>query len=240
MNVFRYPDSWYEDITANSKFFSIAATKNHVIIGIIVAEIKPQSKCNREDQGLLSFHLSKDAHVAYILTLGVIETERRNGTASKLLKKLIDHLTKVEENKKCLAIYLHVLTTNSVAISFYEKQNFNRHLYLPLYYSIEGSSRDGYSYVLYINNGRPPFNPIYSIGNALQLISKFSINIFVSLFVSIYTCVSCLSFSWFSTSSSCFKHSKLKKVLQRFVSYSTRLIFRQDASHTKYDHLANA
>lgn len=170
----------------------------------------------------------------------MIETERRNGTASKLLKRLIDHLTKVEENMQCLAIYLHVLTTNSVAISFYERQNFKRHLYLPLYYSIEGSSRDGYSYVLYINNGRPPFNPIYSIGNALQSISKFSINLIVSLFVSIYTCVSYLSnFLWFSTFS-CFKHTKLKKILQRFVNYTTRLVFRQDASHPKYDHLANA
>lgn len=238
IGIFRYPDSWYEDITTNLKFFAVAATKNHVIIGIIVAEIKPQSKCNREDQGLLSTYTRKDAQVAYILTLGVIETERRNGTASKLLKRLIDHLTKVDENKKCLAVYLHVLTTNSVAISFYERQQFQRHLFLPLYYSIEGSSRDGYSYVLYINDGRPPFNPIYSIGNALHTISKFSINLFVSLFVSIYTIVYRPSFSWFNTS--CFKHSIFKKFLQRFVNYTTRLVFRQDARHSKYGHLANA
>lgn len=232
--VHRYPDSWYEDITTCLKFFALAATKDDEIIGIIVAEIKPQSKCNHEDQGLLSFHLRKDAQVAYILTLGVTKAERRNGTATRLLEQLIDHLTMKEENKQCLAVYLHVLTTNSVAISFYEKHNFHRHLFLPLYYSIEGSSRDGYSYVLYINNGRPPFNPITSIGNALQFLSRFSINVIFSLCISIYSRICCSSLI------SCFKHSKLKKMLHRFINYTSRLVFRQDTSPTKYSHLANA
>lgn len=201
---------------------------------MIVAEMKAQSKCNREDQGLLSFHVRREAQVAYILTLGVVKCERRNGTATSLLNKLIHHLTRREE-KKCLAIYLHVLTTNSVAISFYEKHNFQRHLYLPLYYSIEGSSRDGYSYVLYINNGRPPFNPFSS----LRSISCFSINLLLSLFLPIYTWICSPSFSWLGTS--CFKHSRLKKILLRFVNYTSRLFFqRQEPSHSKYSHLANA
>ena len=205
---------------------------------MIVAEMKPQSKCNREDQGLLSFHVSKEAQVAYILTLGVVKSERRNGTATHLLNKLIHHLTRRDE-KKCLAIYLHVLTTNTVAISFYEKHNFQRHLYLPLYYSIEGSSRDGYSYVLYINNGRAPFNPFYSVGSTLRSMSRFSIDFLLSLFLPIYAWICCPSFSWLSTSY--FKHSKLKKILLRFVNYTSRLFFqRQEASHSKYSHLANA
>lgn len=35
-----YPRSWYEDITSNPKFFSLAAIHKSAIVGIIVAEIK--------------------------------------------------------------------------------------------------------------------------------------------------------------------------------------------------------
>ena len=45
-----YPDSWYEDITSNAKFYSLAATISSKIIGIIVSEIKPRTRCNREVQ----------------------------------------------------------------------------------------------------------------------------------------------------------------------------------------------
>ncbi|KAK6634141.1 hypothetical protein RUM44_004749 [Polyplax serrata] len=43
-----YPYSWYEDITSSSRFYSLAAVYNGVIIGLIVAEIKPYVKLNRE------------------------------------------------------------------------------------------------------------------------------------------------------------------------------------------------
>ena len=45
---FSYPDSWYEDITSNPKFFSLAATYSGKIIGMIVSEVKTRSRCNRE------------------------------------------------------------------------------------------------------------------------------------------------------------------------------------------------
>lgn len=35
-----YPRSWYEDITSNPKFYSLAAVHKSVIVGIIVAEIR--------------------------------------------------------------------------------------------------------------------------------------------------------------------------------------------------------
>jgi len=44
----RYPESWYNDITTSSRFYSLAATINSNIIGIIISEIKPRSRCNRE------------------------------------------------------------------------------------------------------------------------------------------------------------------------------------------------
>jgi len=46
--LIRYPESWYSDITSSSRFYSLAATINSNIIGIIVSEMKPRSRCNRE------------------------------------------------------------------------------------------------------------------------------------------------------------------------------------------------
>ncbi|CAG2161933.1 unnamed protein product, partial [Oppiella nova] len=156
-----YPDSWYEDITSNPKFFALAAVFHFEIIGLIVAEIKPQTKCNREDQGLLASSLVNNSRVVYILTLGVVKEFRRVGIATLLLDNLIHHLTRNESTKDCRALYLHVLTTNLVAIRFYEKRQFKRHLFLPLYYSINSTARDGFSYVLYINGGRPQPTLLY-------------------------------------------------------------------------------
>jgi N-alpha-acetyltransferase 60 len=41
-----YPRSWYEDITSNPKFYSLAAIHKSTIVGIIVAEIKLYIKLN--------------------------------------------------------------------------------------------------------------------------------------------------------------------------------------------------
>ncbi|KAF3846960.1 hypothetical protein F7725_004038, partial [Dissostichus mawsoni] len=44
-----YPDSWYQDITSNKKFFSLAATFRGGIVGMIVAEIKGRTKVHKEE-----------------------------------------------------------------------------------------------------------------------------------------------------------------------------------------------
>ena len=80
--------------------------------------------------------------------------------ASLLLDNLLSYLTSGEHNE-CKAIYLHVLTTNTTAIRFYERRNFHVHSCLPFYYSIKGIAYDGFSYVLYINGGQPPSTFIY-------------------------------------------------------------------------------
>jgi len=38
-----YPDTWYQEITSNPRFFSLAATLSGSIIGLIVAETKELS-----------------------------------------------------------------------------------------------------------------------------------------------------------------------------------------------------
>lgn len=134
----------------------MAACYNNQIIGLLVAEIKPYLRCNAEDRGLLCDGQQND-RVAYILSLGVVRNYRRHHIATALLNRLLSELTINPLLEDVRAVYLHVLTTNTAAIIFYQKSNFRRHKYLPLYYSIYSSSSDGYSYVLYINGGRPPY-----------------------------------------------------------------------------------
>ena len=81
--------------------------------------------------------------------------------ATLLLNSLVDHLTKNPDGNSCKAVYLHVLTSNTTAIQFYERRNFSLHSYLPFYYSVHDVAKDGYSYVLYINGGHPPWTILY-------------------------------------------------------------------------------
>lgn len=99
----------------------MAAVYNHVIIGLIVAEIKPYATLNSEDMGILAKSFVKNCDVGYILSLGVAKEYRRNGIASLLLDSLINHLT-TNERIRIKAVFLHVLTTNSAAIMFYESR----------------------------------------------------------------------------------------------------------------------
>lgn len=154
-----YPLSWYEEITSGTRFYALAATYNQIIIGLIVAEIKPYASLNSEDQGFLANSFLKHSDVAYILSLGVAKQYRRNGIASLLLNSLINHLTSNDRNK-IKAIFLHVLTTNSAAIMFYENKKFKLHCFLPYYYSIKGRCNDGFTYVLYVNGGHSPWTLI--------------------------------------------------------------------------------
>lgn len=94
---------------------------------------------------------------------------------SLLLDSLLSYLT-TKERCNCKAAYLHVLSTNQTAIRFYERRNFSAHSYLPYYYSIQGKPRDGYSYVLYVNGGKPPWSILYPF---LQYNVLLGINIMV-------------------------------------------------------------
>ncbi|TDH03398.1 hypothetical protein EPR50_G00162600 [Perca flavescens] len=152
-----YPESWYQDITSNKKFFSLAATFRGGIVGMIVAEIKGRTKVHKEDGDILASSFPVDTQVAYILSLGVVKDFRKHGIGSLLLDSLKEHISTTAQDH-CKAIYLHVLTTNNTAIHFYENRDFSQHHYLPYYYSIRGVLKDGFTYVLYIN-GAHRFHP---------------------------------------------------------------------------------
>ncbi|KAJ8253961.1 hypothetical protein COCON_G00205730 [Conger conger] len=161
-----YPDSWYHDITSNRKFFSLAATFKEGIVGMIVAEIKSRTKVHKEDGDILASSFPVDTQVAYILSLGVVKEFRKHGIGSLLLDSLKEHISTTAQDH-CKAIYLHVLTTNNTAIHFYENRDFKQHHYLPYYYSIRGVLKDGFTYVLYINGGHPPWTILYPFPHQL-------------------------------------------------------------------------
>lgn len=93
-------------------------------------------------------------HLSAILTVAPLSA------GSLLLESLKDHISTTAQDH-CKAIYLHVLTTNNTAINFYENRDFKQHHYLPYYYSIRGVLKDGFTYVLYINGGHPPWTILY-------------------------------------------------------------------------------
>nr|XP_054524762.1 N-alpha-acetyltransferase 60 isoform X1 [Pan troglodytes] len=130
-----------------------------------------------EDGDILASSFSVDTQVAYILSLGVVKEFRKHGIGSLLLESLKDHISTTAQDH-CKAIYLHVLTTNNTAINFYENRDFKQHHYLPYYYSIRGVLKDGFTYVLYINGGHPPWtilDYIQHLGSALASLSPCSI-----------------------------------------------------------------
>lgn len=78
---------------------------------------------------------------------------------SFLLQQVLDLLRKTGKLKSdCKAIYLHCMTSNVSALTFYKKWGFKEHSYLPNYYGSSAQSADAYCCVKYINGGEPPWS----------------------------------------------------------------------------------
>jgi len=168
-----YPDTWYQEITSNPRFFSLAATLQGSIIGLIVAETKELGQLAKEDRSLLANCFLSNTKVGYILSLGVCQTHRKQGIASLLLDQLISYLNN-NPSISVKALYLHVLTTNTQAITFYEHRGFKAHSFLPYYYAIKGKRKDGYTHVLYLNGGHPTWGILDYVKLAGLTLCSFS------------------------------------------------------------------
>jgi len=170
----KYPDAWYRDVTSSSDFFSLAAVHNNELIGVMISTIRHRSKCNKEDSDIIGFWYPSTTNVGYILILGVVKEYRRKGIASFLLNAFLSRVNSLEFHY-CKAVYLHVLASNANAVLFYERNSFKRHKHLPLYYAINGSRMDGYCYVLYVNNGGPPWTLRDAVNETKHFLSHFSL-----------------------------------------------------------------
>jgi len=168
-----YPDTWYQEITSNPRFYALAATLQARIVGLIVAETKELGQLAKEDRSILASCFRKGTKVGYILSLGVREDLRKQGIASLLLENLISHLT-ADAFSVVKALYLHVLTTNCQAIAFYEHRGFIVHSFLPYYYSIKGKRKDGFTYVLYLNGGHPTWGAFDYVKSCALIVCSLS------------------------------------------------------------------
>lgn len=108
----------------------------------------------------ISSKVTSSSASCFLLTSLPCVTVASLPAGSLLLESLKDHISTTAQDH-CKAIYLHVLTTNNTAINFYENRDFKQHHYLPYYYSIRGVLKDGFTYVLYINGGHPPWTILY-------------------------------------------------------------------------------
>lgn len=164
-----YPDHWYTEITSNPKFYSVACVYHKQIVGLVVAQIKDYYLLPKEDTEILDRNFGLGTQIVYILSLGVREAYRKHGIASYMLENLLAHFTSMD-HVDVRGVYLHVLTTNSQAISFYENRGFKPHRFLPYYYNIKGKRKDGFTYVLYINGGHPPWTALDYLFQCCQMV----------------------------------------------------------------------
>lgn len=117
------------------------------IVGAVVAQVTLVSSC--QDIDLLEARDCTDgsATVLYILTLGTHRHYRRRGIAERLLRSCIAHGTAAP---RCRAVYLHVITYNTAAIAFYQKNGFALLREIPDYYTIDQQRYNCYLYILHL------------------------------------------------------------------------------------------
>ncbi|XP_075253167.1 uncharacterized protein LOC142344934 [Convolutriloba macropyga] len=168
-----YPEKWYNDVTSDKKYFALSAVYRGLIVGVIIAEVKPRHAVNSDDADILASNSAPDSKVAYLLSLGVLDEYRENGIGSLLMDSLI---TEVKgKDKSCIkAVYLHVLCSNIRAIQFYERRDFVLHKRISGYYNINNKIEDGFCYVRYINGGQPPWSVTEYMKHVTSMLTKFN------------------------------------------------------------------
>mmetsp|Transcript_16619 Transcript_16619/g.28027 ORF Transcript_16619/g.28027 Transcript_16619/m.28027 type:complete len:158 (-) Transcript_16619:187-660(-) len=102
-------------------------------------------------------------HLAYVLTLGVLDPYRKAGVG----RDLIDHVVRQATSLvTCRAVYLHVIANNYSAINFYARLQFECVRRMHQFYFIPTDRKptpgqvyyDAFLLVHYVNNGRAPFS----------------------------------------------------------------------------------
>lgn len=126
------------------------------LIGFVTTRMVAAKDSEIED--LFRYNSSrKDLTLVYILTLGVVDSYRNLGIASSLVREVIKYAASISN---CRGVYLHVISYNQPAISFYKKMLFKLARRLPMFYYIRGQHYDSYLFVYYVNGGRSPCSPL--------------------------------------------------------------------------------
>jgi ribosomal protein S18 acetylase RimI-like enzyme len=91
------------------------------IIGCIVGSFNTLDKLDASLSTLLIENPTHHSRVFYIMTLGTAVEYRHLGIGTTLVERAVSH---AQQDERCGAVYLHVITYNQAAISFYEKLGF--------------------------------------------------------------------------------------------------------------------
>lgn len=126
------------------------------IVGFVTTRVVSTEEI--DTSGMLGYELEKSAKdLVYIMTLGVIKSYRKMGIASSLIQRVLDYASTIPT---CRAVYLHVITNNVNAISFYEKSSFQCLQRVKDFYYINEHHYDALIYIYYVNGGRAPCTAI--------------------------------------------------------------------------------
>ena len=100
-------------------------------------------------QQLLITNPVRHPRLFYIMTVGT--TLRNRGIGTMLIEQCIQQ---VLHDTSCGVLYLHVLTTNVVAIQMYEQLGFHRVIEIPNYYTIKHVRHNCYLYAKFYHGNR--------------------------------------------------------------------------------------
>eukprot|EP01017_Pseudomicrothorax_dubius_P044221 TRINITY_DN7453_c0_g1_i9.p1 TRINITY_DN7453_c0_g1~~TRINITY_DN7453_c0_g1_i9.p1 ORF type:complete len:216 (+),score=61.63 TRINITY_DN7453_c0_g1_i9:176-823(+) len=134
----QYSEKFYRMVlqyTATSRF----AFFNDIVVGAITTRVE-----QRNNETTL-----------YILTFTVLKPYRKFGVGGTLLDEAMKI---IEKDKSITSIYLHVQTSNDVAVAFYQKRGFEIVQELKGYYK-DISPPDCYLLRRKLTNDAPPFVP---------------------------------------------------------------------------------
>ena len=103
---------------------------------------------------------------AYICTVGVTSSFRRQGIASSLLESII----RIFEDRGSTSVFLHMKVGNDAALAFYKRLGFSVECPLPQHYSIGGMTYDGLQIRRALN---PPTSFLWSLFTCDYLVDCF-------------------------------------------------------------------
>jgi len=113
------------------------------LLGSLSARFVTGKEC--KDEGITTGQTSREGlRLLYLMTLAVRPEYRRKGVASRLVRRCLEIALR---DPNCAATYLHVISYNTAAMTFYERLGFKRLRRLSAFYKINEKSYDCYVYV---------------------------------------------------------------------------------------------
>ena len=156
----RYPQSWYKKTFKSKDPSSLGRGRIpfgiyslNELIALLVVEIQSIQEAEQEGVSLDTSCFHPNLKAVYLSILGVTQSHRSKGYATKLLTHLLHWMSSREIHAKVL--YLHVLASNAPALSFYHKHGFQVQEHISNYYELQDGYHTGILCTKYINGGQP-------------------------------------------------------------------------------------